>query len=183
VALAKDTPAMLLSVSRLMFAWAEDGIFPRVVARLHPTYRTPHVAIIASASVATLSIVGCHLAGDFFLGVDILVTAMLANYALMCVSVLTLPRRNPGIARDVRVLPNRTAQIVVSATGLVVLGAFFAVHTWKDLTSPAAAWYFRSTPMWVLVMGLGTLVYLREVAALRRRGADVDAIFATLPLN
>ena len=29
VALAKDLPAMLLAVSRLMFAWAEDGIFPR----------------------------------------------------------------------------------------------------------------------------------------------------------
>ncbi len=183
VALAKDTPAMLLSVSRLMFAWAEDGIFPRVVATLHPTYRTPHIAILASAMMATISIIGCHLAGDFFLGVDILVTAMLANYTLMCVSVLTLPSRNAAIAREVRVLPNRRAQVAVSVVGIVILGAFFAVHTWKDLTSPAAAWYFRSTPMWFLVMGVGTLIYLREVAALRRGGADVDAIFATLPLN
>ena len=183
VALAKDTPAMLLSVSRLMFAWAEDGIFPRVVATLHPTYRTPHIAILASATMATISIIGCHLAGDFFLGVDILVTAMLANYTLMCVSVLTLPSRNAAIAREVRVLPNRRAQVVVSVVGIVILTAFFAVHTWKDLTSPVAAWYFRSTPMWLLVMGVGTLIYLREVAALRRRGADVEAIFATLPLN
>ena len=183
VALAKDVPAMILSVSRLMFAWAEDGIFPRVVATLHPRWRTPHIAILASAAMATVSIVGCHLAGDFFLGVDILVTAMLANYILMCVSVLTLPTRNPGIAREVRVLPDRRAQIVVSVIGILILGAFFAVHTWKDLTSPAAAWYFRSTPMWFLVMGVGTLIYLREVAALRRRGADVDVIFATLPLN
>ena len=29
VALINDLPAMLLAVSRLMFAWAEDGIFPR----------------------------------------------------------------------------------------------------------------------------------------------------------
>lgn len=183
VALAKDVPAMLLSVSRLMFAWAEDGIFPRVVASLHPRYRTPHVAILASAGMATVSIIGCHLAGDFFLGVDILVTAMLANYMLMCLSVVTLPMRNPGLARDVRVLPDRRAQVAVSLVGMMILGAFFVVHTWKDLTAPAAAWYFRSTPIWLLVMGVGTLIYLREVAALRRSGADVDAIFATLPLN
>ena len=48
VALAKDLPAMLLAVSRLMFAWAEDGIFPRAIASVHPVFRTPHVAIIAS---------------------------------------------------------------------------------------------------------------------------------------
>jgi len=36
IALINDLPAMLLAVSRLMFAWAEDGVFPRVVARIHP---------------------------------------------------------------------------------------------------------------------------------------------------
>ena len=181
VALAKDVPAMLLSVSRLMFAWAEDGIFPRVVATLHPTFRTPHVAIIASATMASLSILGCHLAGDFFLGVDILVTAMLANYIVMCVSVLTLPGRNPEIARAVRVLPSRGAQIVVSVLGIIVLGGFLAVHTSKDLSAPVSAWYFRSTPVWLLVMAVASGIYLREVAAMRRRGVNVEAIFATLP--
>ena len=73
VALAKDLPAMLLAVSRLMFAWAGDGIFPQSIAAVHPTFRTPHVAILASGAMATLGIVGSHLAGDFFLGVDILV--------------------------------------------------------------------------------------------------------------
>ncbi len=181
VALAKDVPAMLLSVSRLMFAWAEDGIFPRAVAALHPRHRTPHVAIVASAVMATVSILGCHLAGDIFLGIDILVTAMLVNYILMCVSVLTLPTRNAAIAREVRVLPSRAAQLLVASAGIVILGAFLGMHTLKDLTAPVSAWYFRSTPVWGLVMGIATVIYLRETAALRRRGVDVQAIFATLP--
>ena len=183
VALAKDVPAMLLAVSRLMFAWAEDGIFPKRVAALHRTYRTPHVAIVLSALMATVSIFGCHLAGDIFLGIDILVTAMLVNYLLMCVSVLTLPSRNPVIARDVRVLPNRTAQVLVTSVGIVVLSSFLAVHTWKDLTAPVGAWYFRSTPVWLLVMCVATLIYRREVTAMRRRGLNVEAIFATLPFE
>ena len=83
VALIKDLPAMLLAVSRLMFAWAQDGIVPARIAAVHPRHRTPHVAILASTVMASLGVVGSHLAGDFFLGVDILVTSMLVNFLLM----------------------------------------------------------------------------------------------------
>ena len=65
--------------------------------------------------------------------------------------------------------------------GVAVLAIFLAVHTWTDLTGPAAAWYFRSTPVWAVVMALGTIVYLRETRALAARGVDVAARFATLP--
>ena len=100
------------AVSRLMFAWAEDGIFPARGGR--PCTRAsarPHVAIVASGAMATLGILGSHLAGDFFLGVDILVTSMLVNFLLMAVSVLTLPARNPALARAVTVLPSRALQV------------------------------------------------------------------------
>jgi basic amino acid/polyamine antiporter, APA family len=181
VALAKDLPAMLLGVSRLMFAWAEDGIFPRAVASVHRRFRTPYVAILASAGMASLGILGSHLAGDFFLGVDVLVTSMLVTFILVCCSVLSLPRRNPALARDVRVVRSRRGQVVLSVAGITLLGGLLAVHTLKDLTTPGLAWYFRSTPVWLLMMVLGSVVYVREVRALRRRGVNVDAIFATLP--
>jgi basic amino acid/polyamine antiporter, APA family len=181
VALAKDLPAMLLGVSRLMFAWAEDGIFPRAVAKIHPRFRTPHMAILASAGMASLGIVGSHLAGDFFLGVDILVTSMLVTFILMCASVLAFPRRNPALAVEIRVVRNRSAQIVLSVAGIFLLGGLLVVHTLRDLSAPAGAWYFRSTPVWLLVMAVGSAVFIREVGTLRRRGVDVPAIFASLP--
>jgi len=181
VALIKDLPAMLLGVSRLMFAWAEDGIFPRDIAAVHPRFRTPHAAILASAGMATLGILGCRLAGDFFLGIDILVTSMLVNFLLMATSVLTLPRRNAALARAVTVLPSRAAQRPIAAAGVAVLGLFLGVHTWRDITAPAAAWYLRSTPVWLLVMAAGSVVYFRETRRLRRQGVDLDALFATLP--
>jgi APA family basic amino acid/polyamine antiporter len=181
LALAKDLPAMLLAVSRLMFAWAGDGIFPRAIAAVHPVFRTPHIAILVSGGMATLGVLGSHLAGDFFLGVDILVTSMLVNFLMMAVSVLTLPRRNPAIAQAVTVVPNLGVRRLVAALGVVVLAGFLAVHTWKDLTGPAAAWYFRSTNVWAVVMALGSLVYWREVGRLRRSGVDLQARFAALP--
>src|SRR4029453_15175689 len=99
VALIKDLPAMLLAVSPLMFAGAEDAVFPRRIAGVHPRFRTPHIAILASAVMATLGIIGCHVAGDFFLGIDILVMSMLVNFLLMAISVVTLPGRNAALAR------------------------------------------------------------------------------------
>ena len=181
VALIKDLPAMLLAVSRLMFAWAQDGIFPAAVAAVHPTYRTPHVATIASAVMATLGVLGSHLAGDFFLGVDILVTSMLVNFLLMAVAVLALPGRNPALARAVTVLPSRRVQVPLATAGVIFLALFLGVHTWRDLAMPAAAWYFRSTPVWALVMGIGTVIYLRERAALVGRGVELGARFRELP--
>ena len=181
VALVKDLPAMLLGVSRLMFAWAEDGIVPRVVASVHPRFHTPRVAIAVSATVGSLGILGCHLAGDFFLGVDILVTSMLVNFLLICGSVLALPGRNPALAREIRVLRSRTAQQTVGVAGLVLLGALLAVHTARDLGPSGLAWYLRSTPVWLGVMAVGSAVYVRELRGLRRRGVDVQALFAALP--
>jgi basic amino acid/polyamine antiporter, APA family len=183
IALIKDLPPMLLSVSRLMFAWAEDGIFPKAVAAVHRGYRTPHVAIVLSGAMATLGVVGSHLAGDFFLGVDILVTAMLVNFLLMAVTVLTLPARNPVLAGAVTVLPSSSLRAALAVAGVIVLGIFLAMHTWKDLTAPAAAWYFRSTYLWAVVLAAGSAIYWREVRALRRSGVDLGERFAQLPVD
>ena len=56
VALINDLPAMLLAVSRMMFAWAEDGIFPKGVATVHRRFHTPWVAILLSGTMATVGI-------------------------------------------------------------------------------------------------------------------------------
>ncbi len=181
VALINDLPAMLLSVSRLMFAWAEDGIFPKVVARVHERWHTPHVAIVLSGLMASVGILGSHLAGDFFLGVDILVTSMLVNFLLMCLSVLALPSRNPKLAQATSVLPNRTLQVFLAGGGAVLLTVFLVVHVWKDLTAPVSAWYFRSTPIWLAVMALATVVYWKEMRSLEREGVDVARRFSELP--
>ena len=183
IALIKDLPPMLLSVSRLMFAWAEDEIFPRVISTVHPRFRSPHVAILASGGMATLGIIGSHVAGDFFLGVDILVTAMLVNFLLMAVTVLTLPARNPVLAREVTVIRSPGVRAMLAAVGVCVLSLLLAMQLWKDLTAPVDAWYFRSTYLWGVVLAAGSMIYFREVRALRRRGVDVRARFAELPLD
>ncbi|MXW56738.1 MAG: APC family permease, partial [Gemmatimonadales bacterium] len=181
IALINDLPAMILSVSRLVFAWAEDGIFPSGLARVHATHRTPHAAIVLSTALASVAIVGSEFAGDFFLGVDIMVTSMLVNFLLMCVSVLVLPWRNPEIAANFRVLRAPAARTCVCVAGIVLLGTFLVTHLGKDLGADVAAWYFRSTPLWIGVMALGSLIYVRKMRTLRASGMDVDRLFRELP--
>ena len=134
--------------------------------------------------MATLGILGSHLAGDFFLGVDILVTSMLVNFLLMALSVLALPRRNPGARRGrSRCCRRARAGAGRRARASSCSPAFLAVHTWQDLTGPAAAWYFRSTPVWARGDGASaSFVYLARGAAARRAGRGSSRrAFAALP--
>ena len=181
IALINDLPAMLLAVSRLMFAWAEDGIVPSGIGRVHQRWRTPFAAILASGLMASAGILGSHLAGDFFLGVDLLATSMLVNFMLICVSMLVLPLRNPALAKEVRFLSNPRSRMAVGLGGTLILAGFLVIHIAKDLTSQMEAWYFHSTPIWLLVMGFASLVFLWKWRGLRRQGVDVEKMFATLP--
>lgn len=180
LALIKDLPAMLMGISRLLFAWAEDGIFPRAVAEVHPVRRTPHVAIVLSTVMASIAVVGCQVAGDFLLAIDILVMAMLVNFILMCLSVLALPTRNAAIAARIIVLRSPAVRVAVAGAGVLSLAALLAIHTWRDLHAPIP-WYLRSTWDWTIVMAIGSAIYLRETSKLRAAGVDVDARFRELP--
>lgn len=181
IALINDLPAMLLAVSRLMFAWAEDGIFPRPVTRTHPKYHTPYVALVASGSMATIGVLGSHFAGDFFLGVDIMVTSMMMNFLLICLSLLAIPYVNPRLARQVTVLRRRKLQVLIGGTGTLLLIFFLIIHTHKDLTAEVEAWYFRSTPVWLMVMSLASIIFFFKLRQLKNEGTDTNELFTTLP--
>jgi APA family basic amino acid/polyamine antiporter len=181
IALINDLPAMLLSVSRLLFAWAEDGIFPPTLAHIHPRLRTPHRALILSGAIASVGVLGSHFAGDFFLGIDIMVTAMLVNFLLMCITLLTLPHINPVLGARMGGFAQGHARAVIATAGIVSLSVFLAVHVWKDLHTDVDAWYFHSTWIWLLVMGLGSLVFFTRRRALIRAGVDWHGRYQHLP--
>ncbi|WP_337172763.1 APC family permease [Gemmatimonas aurantiaca] len=48
---------MTLAVPRALYRFAEDGLLPKVVGSIHPTWRTPHVAILLQTTlVCTLAV-------------------------------------------------------------------------------------------------------------------------------
>ncbi|WP_111671897.1 APC family permease [Algoriphagus litoralis] len=181
IALLNDLPAMILSVSRLVFSWAKDGIFPKALAQLHLKHQTPKAAIILSGVISSIGILGSHFAGDFFLGIDIMVTSMLVNFLLMCISVLLLPIMNPALASQIKIFQRRSLQVLIGLGGTMLISAFLVIHTVKDLNSTASAWYFHSTPVWLIVMGIASLLFFFQWKKLKASGVDTQSQFSTLP--
>ena len=62
-----------------------------------------------------------------------------------------------------------------------LLASFLAIHIYKDLNADVAAWYFHSTPVWLIVMTVASAVYALEFNRLRRAGVDTLALFRQLP--
>jgi len=181
IALINDLPAMLLSVSRLMFAWAEDGIFPDYLSKVHKKFQTPHIALYSSGIVASIGILGSHFAGDFFLGIDIMVTSMMVNFLLMCISLFAISGVNPSISKNITFLKNLTIQKMVGGVGAIVLLIFLVIHSYKDFSKEVGAWYFHSSLIWIIVMGIGSFIFLYKMTHLKREGKDIKKLFSTLP--
>ena len=181
IALINDLPAMLLSVSRLVFAWADDGIFPSKIANIHKKHKTPHRALYLSGTIASVGVLGSHFAGDFFLGIDIMVTSMMVNFLLMCLTLITIVKVNPPLAQEIKMVSSLKKQRLIGIGGVLLLLVFLTVHTVKDLNADVDAWYFRSTPVWLLVMTIGSAIYYFKTRALKKNGKDLKAHFAKLP--
>jgi amino acid transporter len=88
----------ILASPRAMLPVAERGVLPRVLARVHPRFHTPHVAIVAYAGL------GCLFAvtGAFQPLAVLASVSLLLVYLVVCLAALTLRRtrsRPPGAFR------------------------------------------------------------------------------------
>jgi amino acid transporter len=79
-----------LTAPRIFFAMAQDGLFFRGVARVHPRFQTPYVAILLSITLGIVLV----LSRSFAQLADSYVTAMVPFYALGVGSIFVLRRRS-----------------------------------------------------------------------------------------
>ena len=180
IALINDLPAMILSVSRLMFAWSKDNIFPEKISEIHPKFNTPYRAIIYVGIVASIGAFGSHFAGDFFLGIDIMVTAMMINFLLMCMTLISIKRVNPILYNSITIVKNRTIQLLIGFMGSIIILIFLVIHTFKDLSSNVDGWYFHSTYIYLIVMIAATLYFVIRWNRVKTKNIDT---YKKLPLE
>lgn len=180
IALINDLPAMLLSVSRLLFAWAEDGIFTKSIASIHPKTKTPVTALIWSGILASIGIIGSHFASDIFLGIDIMVISMLINFLCMCITMAYIHKINPEIAKNIIIIKPGIMRFI-AWIGIMLLLVFLIIHIWKDTYSKANRWYFHSTYVWILVVAFGSILYYIGIRKLKKSKVDINNLFRKLP--
>jgi APA family basic amino acid/polyamine antiporter len=108
----------ILSGARVPYAMARDGYFFAPVARVHPTYRTPGVAMIVLCAWSCVLI----LSGWYEQLYNFVIFGSWILYAMTAASVFVLRRKRPDMARPYRVAgyPVVPALFVLVATVLLV---------------------------------------------------------------
>jgi APA family basic amino acid/polyamine antiporter len=181
IALLKDLPSMILSVSRLVFAWSKDALFPKRFMTIHTKYQSPYQAILFSGLIATCGILGTHFASDIFLGIDIMVISMLANFILICISVLSISKYNPTLAAEISIIKNTTVQKFIAVSGIISLGFFLMLMIEQDINSVSKSWYFYPSLVWLIVMLIASMIFFIYWRQLKNNSIDLREQFKKLP--
>jgi amino acid transporter len=154
------------AATRVGYALARIGVLPRALARIHPVFRTPHVAVSAQGVLG----IGLALVLGFATGGPINAFALLATMAtiaVVCIYILTNLSNIVFYLRERRDEFNPLWNLVVPAVGIVIflpallaaLGIDFGGLGIAALIPPSNA-----APLiigvWMLI-GIGLLLYFR----------------------
>jgi glutamate:GABA antiporter len=124
-----------LGANRVAAVAAEEGVLPAALGRLHPRFKTPHLAFVAMGCVSTLLLVGGTLLSSsqsniFWMTFRLTALCLLLCYLLVFPAFLVLRKRRPDQPRPYR-LPGGPAAAAVASwvCTLYIFGAcvlFFA---------------------------------------------------------
>ena len=123
--------AIMLSAPRIFFAMAHDGLFFRSVARVHPRYGTPYVAISLAAVLGVLFV----LTRTFEQLADTFVLSIWPFYGLAIAGLYRLRRTRPELPRPYKVpgYPVLPA-VFVAAVIYLVSNALISDPVWTGVT-------------------------------------------------
>lgn len=132
-----------LATPRFLAVLADDGLFPKWIADLHPRFATPHRAIL----ITTLATAGASFIAGFDELIAVANVAVTLQYVATCIAVIWLRRARPNAPRTYRV-PFGPYAIPL-----------FAIAVCALLISQAPAKEFLVTPIVILVGGLLALLH------------------------
>jgi amino acid transporter len=139
VSIAGNLSGKLLFGPRVLFAMAEQGQLPRILAAKHRRLRTPYISILLSAGVS----LGLALSGTFIQLVTIGTLANLFTYAVTCAALPILRRKRNVLAATFR-LP----------AGFLIAAVSVALCVWIVSNSTG-----REALITAVAMGVGLLLY------------------------
>jgi basic amino acid/polyamine antiporter, APA family len=121
----------MLASPRIFFAMADDGLFFRAIAAVHPRFKTPHIAIL----FACLLGIAMVMTQTFEQLTDTFVLAMWPFYALSVAAVYRLRKSQPHLQRPYKVIgyPFVPAVFIAAAIYLVI-NALVSDPTWTSVT-------------------------------------------------
>jgi amino acid transporter len=116
----------ILGTPRMLFAFARDGMLPRILGQLHPRTHAPFVAILAYTAIAAL----LALTGTF---AELVVMSALASalmYIGSCAAVWVLARRGSATFDPTQVSPWLPAAASVGIASMVMM---IVLASWAEI--------------------------------------------------
>ncbi|MGA7079682.1 MAG: APC family permease [Terriglobales bacterium] len=141
--------ALVMSYSRLPLAMAQDGMLPKVFAKLHPKSRAPWVAILALAVGWGLAL---NLGFERLVTLDIMIYG--ASLALEFIALVCLRIREPELKRPFRVPGGLFGAIAVGIPPVLLLG-FAIVRSEHEVVLGMSSLWFG-----LILIGAGVIAYL-----------------------
>lgn len=126
--------AVLMTIPRVFWAMAADGLFFRKVAAVHPRFQTPHVAI---ASIGTLA-AAYVLFRSFEQLIEAFILASLPFWALSVGSVIVLRRARPELPRAYRTPGYPVVPLLFVLAMMALVGNSLREHPETTFTSIGA---------------------------------------------
>ena len=120
----------MLASPRIFFAMADDKLLFEPIARVHPRWRTPYVAI----TLACVLGVAMVMTQTFEQLTDTFVLAMWPFYALSVAAVYTLRRSQPNLNRPYKVVGYPVVPAVFVGAAIYLVGnALYTDETWRTI--------------------------------------------------
>lgn len=123
--------ALVLTTPRVYYAMASQGLLFAPLARVHPRFATPHVAITTFVAAALV----CVWTRSFEQLAEAFVLGMWPFMALAVIGVLVLRRTRPALARPYRTPGYPIVPLVFVGGTLLVVGSAFVAHPGATLGS------------------------------------------------
>jgi len=107
----------VMTAPRLYFAQALDGLFFRRFAKVHPTYRTPSVSVVAQGVWGAL----LAATGSYELIINYAIFCAWAFYALVVIGLMILRRSQPDVPRPYRLWGYPLTPLLFAGVAVLVL--------------------------------------------------------------
>ncbi len=114
--------AGLLTASRFVYAMARDWSLPRFIAKLHPRYATPWVAMLVVTAFCVLITVYGFITRYVLSMIFIIASAECIMYMVMALSVIRLRYKEPDTERSFRIRGGLVIPILVIIVYGIVAG-------------------------------------------------------------
>ncbi|MBW2364620.1 MAG: APC family permease [Deltaproteobacteria bacterium] len=132
--------AGIMTSSRFLYAMARDWSLPKFIARLHPKYATPWVAMLVVIAYCAGVIVYAFLTHYILSMIMIIAATECIIYMVMAFSVIKLRRKMPETDRGFRIKGGIIVPIIVIITyGIVVGFILFGPVKPQDVTDQKLA--------------------------------------------